>query len=249
MFFLNFKQKFYNYQFFPQIYDRLQPAGVCLSYQGTINMMGEMGNHFSTQLRKAAETKKRIRIVEDNVNLAVGQADLRMDSNGKVKTLHHAFASAALIHNFDFKTLSNSEPEKEWYNLDVQDFIPNAEDYNRLKSLFIYHLTQLAIKFLPFYKVLKGLVRHPDSPDRDQLKEKTQVVLLDTLHKNEQKYAEVVDILDSYEQVISDTFEDLRDIKIHIGGDQLTRERFSGAKSLRAGANDPKEQLKHLHID
>lgn len=96
---------------------------------------------------------------------------------------------------------------------------------------------------------MKGLVRHPDSPDRDQLKEKTQVVLLDTLYKNEQKYAEVVDILDSYEQVISDTFEDLRDIKIHIGGDQLTRERFSGAKSLRAGANDPKEQLKHLHID
>ena len=155
-----------------------------------------------------------------NVNFAVGQVDLRMDNNGKVKTLHHAFASAALIHNFDFKTLSISEPEKEWYNLDVQDFIPNAEDYNRLKSLFIYHLTQLAIKFLPFFKVLKGLVRHPGSPNRDQLKEKTQVVLLDTLYKNEQKYAEVVDILDSYEQVISDTFEDLRDIKIHIGGDQ-----------------------------
>jgi hypothetical protein len=37
------------------------------------------------------------------------------------------------------------------------------------------------------------------------------------------------------------------DIKINIGGDQLTRERFSRAKSLRAGANDPKEQLKHLH--
>jgi hypothetical protein len=67
--------------------------------------------------------------VGDNVNFAVGQADLRMDSNGKLKALHHAFASAALIHNFDFKTLSNSEPEKEWYNLDVQDFIPNAEDY------------------------------------------------------------------------------------------------------------------------
>jgi hypothetical protein len=76
-FFFNFKQKFYNYQFFPQIYDRLQPAGVCLSYQGTINMMREMGNHFSTQLRKASETKKRIRIVRDNVNFAVGQADLR----------------------------------------------------------------------------------------------------------------------------------------------------------------------------
>jgi hypothetical protein len=212
-------------------------------------MMREMGNHFSTQLRKASETKKRIRIVGDNVNFAVGQADLRMDSNRKVKDLHHAFASAALIHNFDFKTLSNSEPENEGYNLDVQDFIPNAEDYNRLKSSFIYHLTQLTIKFLPFFKVLKDLVRHPDSPNRDQLKEKTQVVLLDTLYKNEQKYAEVVDIpvLDSYEQVISDTFEDLRDIKINIGGDQLTRERFSRAKSLRAGANDPKEQLKHLH--
>ena len=50
----------------------------------------------------------------DNVNFAVGQADLRMDSNGKGKALHHAFASVALIHNFDFKTLSNSEPGKEW---------------------------------------------------------------------------------------------------------------------------------------
>ena len=130
----------------------------------------------------------------DNVNFAVGQADLRMDSNGKVKALHHAFASVALIHNFDFKTLSNSEPGKEWYNLDVQDFIPNAENYNRLKSSFIYHLTQLAIKFLPFFKVLKGLVRHPDSPNRDQPKEKTQVVLLDTLYKNEQNYAEIVHI-------------------------------------------------------
>jgi hypothetical protein len=37
-------------------------------------MIGEMGNHFSTQLRKATETKKRIRIVGDNVNFAVGQA-------------------------------------------------------------------------------------------------------------------------------------------------------------------------------
>ena len=54
--------------------------------------------------------------------------------------------------------------------------------------------------------------------------------------KNEQNYADVVEILDSYEDHIADIYRksgaSLDEVKIHIGGDQLTRERFSGAKRI-----------------
>lgn len=77
------------------------------------------------------------------------------------------------------------------------------------------------------------------------------VIPLPLLCKNEQKYAEVVKVLDSYEQLIDDIYtkaglqvDDSR--KVHIGGDQLTRERFSGAKRLRATALTSKEKFQHL---
>lgn len=38
----------------------------------------------------------------------------------------------------------------------------------------------------------------------------------------------------------------LEGVKVQIGGDQLTRERFSGAKRLRINGTDDAEQLKHL---
>jgi hypothetical protein len=76
------------------------------------------------------------------------------------------------------------------------------------------------------------------------------VVTFPVLCTNEQKYAEVVDIMDSYEDHITDIYRkantDLDGIKIHIGGDQLTRERFSGAKRVRQQAATARERFVHL---
>lgn len=57
------------------------------------------------------------------------------------------------------------------------------------------------------------------------------MVTFPVLCKNEQSYAEVVDIMDSYEDHIVDIYRkakylNLDGVKVHIGGDQLTRERF-----------------------
>ncbi|XP_055997105.1 uncharacterized protein LOC130047014 [Ostrea edulis] len=77
------------------------------------------------------------------------------------------------------------------------------------------------------------------------------MIPLPLLCKNEQKYAEVVDVLDSYEQLIEDIYtkpviQVNYATKVHIGGDQLTRERFSGAKRLRATALSSREKFQHL---
>ena len=68
-------------------------------------------------------------------------------------------------------------------------------------------------------------------------------------HKNEQKYSEVVDILDSYQEFCQKTYEACgkQCPKIHIGSDQLTRERFTGAKRLRAAALTASERYENLY--
>ena len=52
-----------------------------------------------------------------------------------------------------------------------------------------------------------------------------KVIPLPVLFKNEQKYADVVDILDYYEEFVHDVYVKAgreTELKIHIGGDQLT---------------------------
>lgn len=77
------------------------------------------------------------------------------------------------------------------------------------------------------------------------------MISLPRLCKNEQKYAEVVNVLDSYEQLIDDIYTEAGiqvgdSSKVHTGGDQFTRERFSGAKRLRATALTSREKFQHL---
>lgn len=80
---------------------------------------------------------------------------------------------------------------------------------------------------------------------------KHSVVPLPVLSKNEQCYTDVIQILDSYEETVAEIFKASGKVfdgktKVHIGGDQLTRERFSGAKRLRKDAITEEERFEHL---
>ncbi|CAC5386827.1 unnamed protein product [Mytilus coruscus] len=80
--------------------------------------------------------------------------------------------------------------------------------------------------------------------------DKSEVIPLPVLFKNEQYYQDVVGILDFYEKCLKDAHDEagkqLSDQTFQIGGDQLTRERFSGAKSLRAHHLNPADKFSHL---
>lgn len=71
---------------------------------------------------------------------------------------------------------------------------------------------------------------------------KHSVVPLPVLSKNEQCYTDVIQILDSYEETVAEIFK----ASGKVFGDQLTRERFSGAKRLRKDAITEEERFEHL---
>lgn len=71
------------------------------------------------------------------------------------------------------------------------------------------------------------------------------------LFRNEQYYQDVVHILEFYTNSIVEAYHQAgREVSevttIHIRGDQLTRERFSGAKAMRAHDENPQDRFQIL---
>lgn len=98
--------------------------------------------------------------------------------------------------------------------------------------------------------LFENLPSHTLGEYNQELSKQNLVVPLQVLPLNEQKNADLVQILDHYKDKVSEIYEAAGEpiAQIPIGGDQLTRERFSGAKSLRAGCLTDKGRYSHLHV-
>lgn len=77
------------------------------------------------------------------------------------------------------------------------------------------------------------------------------VVTFQVLCKNEQNYAEVVDLMNSYGDHIVDIYRkanlNVDGLRVHISGDQLIRERFCGVKRVAQPAATEREDLFICH--
>ena len=200
------------------------------------------------QVIDAIKCGKRVRLVGDNLNMTVGVRDERFDRHGKML---HYFGSAILIHDFTFPSASHITPQKEYQSLKATDLLPSSNDFNLILEDYVFMAMHVAVKHIPYFTFLENeLPSYILDENSEQLKKKTTVIPLSVMPKNEQRYGDVVDILRHYESLMTTVHKkagvDYNNIKIHIGGDQLTRERFSSAKLLLIGAPTASDRFEHL---
>lgn len=220
--------------------------GVCLSYNRSIRLQEIIGGSFNNQLIDLVKNYRRFRIVGDNINWSVGVDDQRLDRRGH---MDHAFGSLVIIQNMDFSHLPNMEPQCPYWESRFNSYVPSAEDMAEIKNDYTVLIARVAFQHIPFFKCFEAVVpKYISNPCSEALKNKNVVIPLPVLFENEQKYSDVVKILDFYEEVVSDVYAKAgrNTEKVHIGGDQLTRERFSGAKCLRSYHQNPNEKFEHL---
>ena len=111
---------------------------------------------------------------------------------------------------------------------------------------------RVALKYIDYFKFFDNLF--PDHrPDNftHLLTSKTNVIPLHVLPYNEMQYGDVVRILNEYiikmEKIYEQAGISKDDIpSIQIGGDQLTRERFSASKLFRIGTNSQTNRFDRL---
>ncbi|XP_070532786.1 uncharacterized protein [Ptychodera flava] len=233
-----------------KIFDRLQKVGVCLSYTRSRAVIEEIGGHFNAEMIDAIKSGKRIRLVGDNSNYRVGVHDERI---GKHSTMHHDFASAAIVQLVNFDKYSNLSPQLDYLGINHQSFLMSDTEATELKMEYVIHIARVAVRVLPCFQFLKTVIpEHIVGKCSQELAKKSKVIPLPVLVDcNEQNYSDVVQILEFYEETLNDVytkadipFDDK--VKVHIGGDQLTRDRFSGAKRLRIGGATAMERFDHL---
>lgn len=232
-----------------QMYEQLSPLGLCLSHKNTLRLCDLLSGDLDRQLIDAIVSKKRISIVGDNVNFATSVRDERMKRHGKV---HNFFGSAVLIHDLEFSSLSTQSPQIPICDLTSSLFIPNVTEQKELVNDYALMAIRVAVKYVDCFKCLDDIFPNyrPDNFTH-QLMTKTGVIPLHVLPLNEMHYGDVVKILDAYVTKMEGVYQEAGVGKedmpnILIGGDQLTRERFSSAKLLRLGGESTSERFQKL---
>ena len=209
------------FYFSSKVYDRLQKLGVCLTRTCNSAILDNIKETFKIQIVEAITDNRYIRFLGDNIDFMIGVRDERIDKHAK---LVHYFGSAVLVYNFKFPNLSEVKPQRDYKTISPREMLLDETESSALVDDYVHIVMKVAVQHFPSFKFLqKELDRYPRSSIPDIL-QKTQTIPLPALHKHEQRYGDVVDILRFYESTLKSAYtqagRDLTDdTKVHIGGE------------------------------
>ncbi len=227
------------------MYDRYNRFGCCLCYGTSLELFKTIGKEYMDVLIRALGEGKVLRFIIDNIDCMVG---VHTETKDKHKHLIHLTGCAALINTRYFDHLPNT-PEIPLAELTLEDIIPKPEEYKIVRGEAIKNLIDNTTPYIPSMQFAKEVIpKSYKGPDSYKYINKTQVVPLPVLNYNENCYQDDVKILDHFEDIIAKIHKARGDepVAYHMGGDQLTRDRLSGAKLLRLGNVDPAARFDHL---
>lgn len=93
--------------------------------------------------------------------------------------------------------LNDTAPIADIKSVDNCTFIPNFEECRKLDEHFIYHITNVLVKYVGCLKKYKDCVpKFIQNPHLKELAEKSNFVLLDMLDKSENKSEDMITILE-----------------------------------------------------
>ena len=125
------------------------------------------------------------------------------------------------------------------------DFLPNSLDLQQIRGNLIVLvsrlLTQSIVHLRPLSKCIPDHILHKYSQEMAQ---KSEVVVLDVVIKNEAKHSDMNDIMQTLKGYLPQNYP--HDRIIASGGDQLTRERQLAVQRHMVDGDTPKERLQLL---
>ena len=196
----------------------MEPLGITSSYSTLLRVIEEVGDSCYDNIITELKDGKRYRIIGDNVNFRVGKKFQR--SNVKQSEQYHWFASCAIIQNATFEQYSDA-PQGLVRELDMSHVLQSESDIAMLKANYSCQLAKVAKELIPALSFLTVSDIKPEYPDLVQKKNRS--ILLPVQPFNEQCYTDVVKILDSYQDFVTEinNKSDINLNSIQIGGDQL----------------------------
>ncbi|XP_045169989.2 uncharacterized protein LOC123532592 [Mercenaria mercenaria] len=231
---------------------RLNKLHITMSAVSKGNIITEWGDNYDKRLKKSIADGNDGKLNGDNVDIFVTTNDIRMTNRSKD---YHFFATDFTpfrVTPEDFmknEYLVNYLENEMDPNINAGRFMPDASVFKDNIKLLVARdlITHLNFKWMDLV-----VPKHIDHPLQDIMSRKTTSFCLPILLKNEAKYEDCIQIMDSYEQQLQRWYrecgriDDFKNCSIPVGGDKLTRVRLDGAKNLRLGAHTAQERFDNL---
>ena len=223
------------------MFDDLNPMGISMSYDTAWRDLEKMATKNKDELVQSVQEGQNFRLVGDNINFRVGVKHIRQ---GKAESAKDWFGSIAVVTNQNFDSLPDVAQGKI-ADLPLQKVLVSDREKDMLRDCFIQQTLEVISDHSPALQFMaKYGPGRPDGPHNKQDK----IHMLHVLPYNEMRYQDMISVLKEYEKVVVDVYEKAacNTKKVQIGGDQLTRERMSGAKGLVVVEKDSQNTLSHL---
>lgn len=227
--------------------------------------MDQIGSGLVSKVQKLVQEGLELRVNFDNL-------DFRILAN-QVLTNHrntdvHWINQYITFDRVPSAHLDDQHPLADLKELPLTEYLLSLEEEKQLRSNIIVLVARVLTKMVPCLAHIKDAVpKHIPHPYSKEMASKSVIIGLPVQPFSQSKHADVVQYLDYLESFLSEVHapeneevpenessntrqarldQNLKGIKVPLGGDQLGRERVTGAKKLRLGCDSATARLEHI---
>ncbi|KAL4220323.1 hypothetical protein ACF0H5_020730 [Mactra antiquata] len=228
---------------------KLNTVHLTLTEHSKPNLIKSYGKESEERVLHALLTGNYGKFNGDNLDIRVQTNDIRMSTKDRD---YHFFASNFVMDRINLDNLSKVDPKAKDLNLTVHNFIPSNVEYQQYTDSLKFLLARELIQ-CPGFSWMQSIIPDHIPHNHEDMKKKSEVFVLPVSLNNEASYQDCIHIMEEYEQYINKWYmktgrgQELDQLRVPVGGDQLTRVRLQGAKSLRAGAHTQSDRFDHLY--
>ena len=178
--------------------------GFCLSHTSKIKLLDILGNHFADSAIDHVRQGNNLQGTGDNWDMKIRPHD--MLSTNQNTDLHY-FASNLIVERVPSANLSKTSPQKDLISLPNSTFLLSPVEAEKLREDFKVLVARILVANIPHLAFLKSIIpQHIPHKYQQEMATKSTIIPLPMQMKDEKKYEDVVDILDSYEQELEDIY-------------------------------------------
>ena len=186
------------------------------------------------------EERSFVKFIGDNVDKSIGVRDIRSDHHKEMKHMYSLIAVKARVQP--------PSPDEHFVPLPIEalehsTFLPTSSELEEIKRNMEVLVSRILCEYIAaFNSLAKSVTAHIPHKYSTEMAVKSDVVVMDVLHKNENTSNDMIAIMREMASYLTPSFE----LTALSGGDHLTCERQQGSKRHVMCSNTREGRLEQL---
>ena len=211
-----------------------------MSYKQLLNVVTELSKHHAVPLQKWLSEGEVFKFVGDNFDRKRVVRDIRSDHHGE---LTHMYSLLVVKGRVKPPQMCQQFDASRLIKIPLKSLLPNRSDVSMIQSNLKVLVSRVLCKYLKSLSRAAGTIpQHILHTHSTDMSSKSEVAVLDVLHKNEAKHSDMLEIMKEQQAYLGDKYVGT----VLSGGDQLTQERQRCSKQHMMDADTPTDRLEHL---